>query len=593
MPTKTELSVLGYANNELPIFEEKGGKNYVTYGADDHYGEYLRDLFLTSSTHNAIVNGVADMIHGEGLDASDRDENDGKREAWLRFNELMDACDSDLLRKMALDIKLYGMTYVNTIWNRGRTRVKMMKHLPVHQMRSGLVDSEGKVQLYYHKSDWSKRNLPMTAIKAFDLEDRTEASQVLLIKRYTPAYHYYALPDYVGSTNYIELDREIGQFHVNNIQNGLFPSMLLSFKNGVPTDEERRQIERKVLDKFSGADNAGRILITFNDGDETAPEFTTINSNDADGMFQYLSGEVAVKILTGHRCTSPLLFGIRGDGSGFGNNADELRDSYSLFNNTVIVPFQNILLDGLAPVFDTNEIDLDLYFKTLKPADFLDIEVSKTQSTAEAEKEGVTNENLSRVETPGSVADELIAMGEDEDDDYELIDVREVDYDLEEQYDAAWAFARAIIPEGSRPTAGKSDQDTPLIKVRYKYAPEDVQDNTREFCRKMIQAGRVYRKEDIMAASKRAVNPGWGPRGASTYDIWLYKGGGYCRHFWKRHTYLRKDNKQISVKQAERIIREAGPQEPRMAVNDPRVARRPRDMDNAGFLPSNPKPPLK
>lgn len=593
MPTKTELSVLGYANNELPIFEEKGGKNYVTYGADDHYGEYLRDLFLTSSTHNAIVTGVAEMIYGEGIDATDRDENDGKREAWLRYNELMNACDSDLLRKMALDIKLYGMTYVNTIWNRGRTRIKMMKHLPVHQMRSGMVDSEGNVQLYYHKSDWSKRNLPMTAIKAFDLEDRTEASQVLLIKRYTPAYHYYALPDYVGSTNYIELDREIGQFHVNNIQNGLFPSMLLSFKNGVPTDEERRQIERKVLDKFSGADNAGRILITFNDGDETAPEFTTINSNDADGMFQYLSGEVAVKILTGHRCTSPLLFGIRGDGSGFGNNADELRDSYSLFNNTVIVPFQNILLDGLAPVFDTNEIDLDLYFKTLKPADFLDIEVSKTQSTAEAEKEGVTNENLSRVETPGSVADELIAMGEDEDEDYELIDVREVDYDLEEQLDAAWAFARAIIPEGSRPTAGKSEQDTPLIKVRYKYAPEDVQDNTREFCRKMIQAGRVYRKEDIMAASNRAVNPGWGPRGASTYDIWLYKGGGYCRHFWQRHTYLRKDNKQISVKQAERIIREAGPQEPRMAKNDPRVARRPRDMDNAGFLPSNPKPPLK
>ena len=640
MPTKTELSVLGYANNELPIFEEKGGKNYVTYGADDHYGEYLRDLFLTSSTHNAIVNGVADMIHGEGLDASDRDENDGKREAWLRYNELMDACDSDLLRKMALDIKLYGMTYVNTIWNRGRTRIKMMKHLPVHQMRSGLVDSEGRVPLFYHKTDWSKRNQPMTAIKAFDLEDRTEASQVLLIKRYTPAYHYYALPDYVGSTNYIELDREIGQFHVNNIQNGLFPSMLLSFKNGVPTDEERRQIERKVLDKFSGADNAGRILITFNDGDETAPDFTTINSNDADGMFQYLSGEVAVKILTGHRVTSPLLFGIRGDGSGFGNNADELRDSYSLFHNTVVEPFQSILIDGLQPVFDTNEIDLDFSFIPLKPADFLGISIDSEVDTGEVERSytgiqissaleivaKVTTKELSqeqgiallitmlgftedaaramfadeqemqqafsRDETPGSVADELIAMGEDEDDDYELIDAREVDYDLEEQYDAAWAFARAIIPEGSRPTAGKSEQDTPLIKVRYKYAPEDVQDNTREFCRKMIQAGRVYRKEDIMAASKRAVNPGWGPRGASTYDIWLYKGGGYCRHFWKRHTYLRKDNKQISVKQAERIIREAGPQEPRMAKNDPRVARRPRDMDNAGFLPSNPKPPL-
>ena len=583
--------MLGYANNELPIFKELSASNFVTYGEDDMYGEYLRDLYLTSSTHNAIVNGVAEMIYGEGIDATDRDESDGKREAWLRLQALLNASDKDLLRKMALDLKLYGMTYVNTIWNRGRTRINKLRHLPVHQMRSGMVNGDGVVDLYYHKTDWSRNNVQPTGIKAFDPQDRTEASQVLLIKRYTPSYHYYSLPDYVGSTNYIELDREIGQFHVNNIKNGLFPSMLLSFKNGVPTDEERADIERKVLQKFSGADNAGRILITFNDGDETAPEFTTINSNDADGMFQYLSGEVAVKILTGHRCTSPLLFGIRGDGSGFGNNADELRDSYSLFNNTVILPFQNMLLDGLQPVLDVNGIELDLYFKTLKPADFLDIEVAKTQSDAEAEKEGVTNTNLSRAETPGSVADELIAMGEDEDDDYDLIDVREVDYELEDKYDAAWAFARAIVPEGSRPTAGKSEQDTPLIKVRYKYAPEDVQDNTREFCRKMIQAGRVYRKEDIMAASKRAVNPGWGPRGASTYDIWLYKGGGYCRHFWKRHTYLKKDNKQISVKQAERIIREAGPQEPRMAKNDPRVARRPRDMDNAGFLPSNPRAP--
>ncbi len=640
MPTKTNFSVLGYANNELPIFEEKNGRNYVTYGKDDHYGEYLRDLFLTSSTHNAIVNGVAEMIHGEGIDANDRDENDGKREAWLRFNELMADSEDDLLRKISLDIKLYGMTYINVIWNRGRTRIKTMKHLPVHQMRSGMVNSDGDVELFYHKTDWSKRNAPMTGIKAFDLEDRTEASQVLLIKRYTPAYHYYALPDYVGSTNYIELDREIGQFHVNNIQNGLFPSMLLSFKNGIPTDEERRQIEQKVLNKFSGAENAGRILITFNDGDETAPDFTTISSNDADGMFQYLSGEVSVKILTGHRVTSPLLFGIRGDGSGFGNNADELRDSYSLFHNTVVQPFQSILLEGLQPVFDVNDIDLDFSFIPLKPADFLGISVDSEVDTGEVERSytgiqissaleivakvttkeltkeqgmsllitmlGFTQESaaqmfeekselaeFSKDETPGGVADELIAMGEDEDDDYELIDVREVDYKLEDQYDAAWAFARPIIPEGSRPTSGKSEQDTPLIKVRYKYAPDDVQDNTREFCRKMIQAGRVYRKEDIMAASGRAVNAGWGPRGASTYDIWLYKGGGYCRHFWQRHTYLRKNNKQISVKEAERIIRAAGPQEPRMERNDPKVAKRPRDMDNAGFLPSNPKPPLK
>jgi len=444
----------------------------------------------------------------------------------------------------------------------------------------------------------------------------------LQIKLYTPSYHYYALPDYVGSTNYIELDREIGQFHVNNISNGLFPSMLLSFKNGVPTDEERADIERKVLQKFSGADNAGRILITFNDGDETAPEFTTINSNDADGMFQYLSGEVSVKILTGHRCTSPLLFGIRGDGSGFGNNADELRDSYSLFNNTVIVPFQNLLLEGLAPVFAVNNIHLDLYFKTLKPADFLDISVTDTQSDAEAEKEGVTNEEFKEPcwdgyemigtktvngkEVPNCVpieaskedfgnvrveaADHLHQLGEDEDDlleGYDLVDSREVDYLQEEKHDALWAFA-SVIPQ----TAGNTDsQDTPLIKVRYRYRPERKNqeistDKSREFCQKMTaRPNRVYKRQDIVDAESIAVNKGWGPRGADTYSIWLYKGGGNCQHFWERRTYLRKTNSPISVKKAEKIIREAGVNAERLPKNEREVAKRPRDMTNNGFLP--------
>ena len=596
MHTRAEFSVLGYANNELPIFQELGGSNYVTYGQDDHYGDYLRDLFLTSSTHNAIVNGVAEMIHGEGLDATDRDDSDGHREAWLRLQKLFEASDPDLLRKQALDIKLYGMTYVNVIWNRARTQIAQLRHLPVHQMRSGLVDSNGQIDLYYHKPDWNKKQVKPTAIKAFSLEDRTEASQCLLIKRYTPAYHYYALPDYVGSTNYIELDREIGQFHINNIKNGLFPSMLLSFKNGVPTDEERREIERKVLQKFSGADNAGRILITFNDGDETAPEFTTINSNDADGMFQYLSGEVAVKILTGHRCTSPLLFGIRGDGTGFGNNAEELRDSYSLFNNTVIVPFQNILLEGMQPIFDINQINLDLYFRTLKPADFLDIEVSETQSDAEAEKEGVTNENLShscefsavRIEA----AESLLTKGQDESEilaDYELIDSREVDYNTEAAHDALWSFSR-INTEG-----GGSEDDTDLILVRYRYRPERKNQEvdtskSRSFCKEMTaQPNKVYRREDIIDAD--GANPGWGPRGSNNYSIWLYKGGGSCQHFWERRTYLRKGKKPISVNEAQRIIREAGVNAERLPVNPREVAMRPRDMVNAGFLPDNPRAP--
>ena len=181
-------------------------------------------------------------------------------------------------------------------------------------------------------------------------------------------------------------------------------------------------------------------------------------------------------------------------------------------------------------------------------------------------------------------AEFLIALGEDEDEEYELIDEREYDEATEAQLDALWTFARVIIPEGPRPTSGTSEMDTDLIRVRYKYAPDTADAKSREFCRKMVSAGRIYRKEDIEAASNRAVNPGWGPGGANTYDLLKYKGGGSCRHFWQRRTYLKKNNKAIDVNEAKRIIRAAGPDAERLKPQDPLVAKRPRDMVNRGFL---------
>ena len=356
--------------------------------------------------------------------------------------------------------------------------------------------------------------------------------------------------------------------------------MLLSFNNGVPTDEERRTIERHVNDKFSGSGNAGRLLISFNDGSDSAPQLTPVNPNDNDGMYEFLAKECTTKILAGHRITSPLLFGIRGDGSGFGNNAEELRDAFSLFQNTVVKPYQRTLLDGLQVVFYINGIDLDFYFKTLKPADFIDVEAVKVQTVDDQEKEGIEQEFSATDVELSEAAEWLIALGEDEDEEYELIDEREVDYEREQEFDALWTFAR--VPSSN--PAGKSEQDTDLIKVRYSYAGSQPDNKSRQFCRKMMTAGKVYRKEDIVGASQRAVNPGWGPEGANTYDLFFYKGGGSCRHFWSRRTYLKKNNKKVSVNQAQKIIRAAGPDAERLQPNDPKVAQRPRDMVNRGFL---------
>tara|TARA_R110002167_G_scaffold6795_4_gene32088 strand:+ start:300 stop:2366 length:2067 start_codon:yes stop_codon:yes gene_type:complete len=677
---KDNFSVINYTDQEIPVFCEKQGQKFVTYGADDLYGDYLRDLFISSSTNGAIINGVADMIYGGGIDATDKDESDGKREQWLRLQDLLRKSDDDLLQKVAFDIKLYGMTYVNVIWNASRTRIACIKHLPVHTIRSGVADSEGVINEFYYKSDWREKREVEKAIKAFSNEDRTTASTCLQIKRYTPSLHYYALPDYAGGTNYIELDQSISEFHLNNVRRGFFPSMLLSFKNGVPTEQERRVIEQKVIDKFTGSDNAGRILITFNDGDETAPEFTPITQNGADGMYEYLSKLVSEKIITAHRVVSPLIFGVRSEGSGFGNNADELRDSYSLFNNTVIAPFQDILLNAFGMLFGINDIELDIFFITAKPADFLNLDVIDTLDEGVKQKEGIVNEDEAVVETPTDaplqvvedtpdmptqsadkeasyngaqissaldiifkvgeglltkeqaivfliqmlqfdpavaealftsetnavekveasrfsklskklqlkVATELIKLGEEEKhllNDYALIDSRKVNYEEEEKLDAMWTFAS--VPS-SQPTA-KSDhpeygQDTELIKVRYVYKQGNQGGigKSREFCNKMMKANKVYRKEDIIFAGDRAVNPGWGKYGANKYSIWLFKGGALCRHWWERQTYLKKNNKKITVNEAKRIIRTNNGTP--LEINDTRVAQAPRTWTDRGFV---------
>ena len=424
--SKHEFNVFGLPTHELPLFTEKTGRDWVDYGFDNQYGDYLRDLYLGSSIQAAVVNGVSEMIYGDGLDATDREE---QPEQWLKTQKLLENSDEDIMRQLCFDLKLYGQCYVQVIWNRVRTEVAEMRFLPAHTVRTGIADSQGRVDCYYVSPDWSRMREPRFApvkYPALDLEDRSEAAVVYQIKAYQPGIFYYGLPDYVGATNYVELDREISSFHLNNIRNGLFPSMLLSFNNGVPTDEERRTIERHVNDKFSGSGNAGRLLISFNDGSDSAPQLTPVNPNDNDGMYEFLAKECTTKILAGHRVTSPLLFGIRGDGSGFGNNAEELRDAFSLFQNTVIKPYQRTLLDGLQVIFNVNGINLDFYFKTLKPADFIDVEAVKAQTVDDQEKEGIEQELSATERDLNPAADWLLDRGEDEDEEYELIDEREV-----------------------------------------------------------------------------------------------------------------------------------------------------------------------
>mgnify|MGYP003132236963 CR=1 FL=1 len=557
----TEISVIHLAEFNLPEVTETANKDWIQFGTDNMYPQYLLELYNGSSINNAIIKGVSAMIYGEGLEATDREDSDEHKEQWLRLTSLLGHSQKDLLKCLAFDLKLFGMCYVNTIWNKPRTKIVEMYHIPAQYIRSGKTDGYGNVNEYYYSADWTntRKHKPRT-YKAFDEKDRTSASQVLCIKDYSPGSYYYSLPDYQGSTSYIQLDMEIAQFHLSNIKSGMFPSMAVNFANGVPTREERRTIERQINSKFGGSGNAGKILITFNDGKDTAPEIVPINANDNSDSYQFLSTETTRKVLTGHRVTSPLLFGVKGDGSGFGNNADELRDSYSLFTNTVIKPFQNTLLGGLQAIFSICDINLDLYFKSLKPADFIDIENVAKVSEDEQEKEGIdTGDEIKKefTELSDDQFDIILNNLEGEqinEDEWEVVDERE--QGTGDDYED-WADRLIQKREDFAVNEIKSNEDKfsyldkSYYRVRFKYAVGSTKPKktgkSRPFCENMMRLSRggfVYRIEDIDIASQRGVNKQLGHKGRP-YDLFKFKGGVYCRHKWNEILYRLKKGTEL------------------------------------------------
>ena len=394
------LDLVKLSHYNIPHLVEDTKNDWVNFGQDNLYPNYLLDLFLGSAINGALVKSIGAMIYGEGLAATNADDNTDTKESYLRLTELLHNSDDDVLKDLAMDLKLFGGCYVNVIWSRDRSKIAKMLHIPAQYIRSGKM-IDGEIRHYYYSADWSKTRkaeYKPRAYPAFNTEDRTQASQILMIRDKNPALFYGFAPDYVAATDWIQMELEIAQFHLSNITSGMTPSMHVGFSNGIPTEEERRTIERQLNAKFAGSGNAGKILITFNDGKETAPVIEPIQMNDAQSAWEGMSKQAVNQILAGHRVTSPILFGIRGEGGGLGNNADELRDAYSLFNNSIIIPFQNTLLKGLEKIFRVNDINLDLYFKSLKPADFIDLEVTKTQSEEDQEKEGVTKEDINTEE---------------------------------------------------------------------------------------------------------------------------------------------------------------------------------------------------
>lgn len=330
-------SVIGqnFAAPALPIIREISGKSYVYFGDDNLYPEKLIHLYNSSAMHKTCATAVSEGIFGEGISVIGQE-----------YINLKGETIDDVFERITLDYLLYGGYAINVVWNKERTAIVEIYHLPFNNVRSGKMDENDEVNEYFYSSDWSNlRKHKEVAYRAFDSTDNKgdNASQIYYYFNYTPGQDIYPLPGYASAINDITLDGKISRFHVNNISNGLAPSLFISFKNGIPTPEQRREVYKEIEDTYAGEENAGRFFLSFSDAD-TAPEVTPITAAN-DNYYITLEERVSSRILTAWRITSPLLLGIK-DANGFSSNADEIKVAYAHFEGTVVEPLRKKLTNS-------------------------------------------------------------------------------------------------------------------------------------------------------------------------------------------------------------------------------------------------------
>lgn len=574
-----DLRTISLSAFDTQIFEEvkPSGKTYVLNGKNNEGYDYVINRYKHSPTNAAILDSYYSYTYGQGLTAN------YKADQAIQMAKVNKLFTKDTVRKLVKDYTLFHECSFEIILGKSGNEIAEINHLPKNKVVPNEVDENGVINSYWYSYDWSDlRKYPPTQIPVF-VQGTTEKKTVFVIKEYSINDFYFARPSYYSGLNYAELEEQISVYCVNHIKNGLSAGHIINVNEGVTDDEVKTQFERNIIKKWTGANNANKFILSFNSNKDNATTIETITIADAHQQYQFLTEEARKQLLTAHKVVSGAILGIQ-TATGFSSNADEIETAFSETMLNVITPMQNALTDGFEYVLGQNKITLELYFEDLRTdgvennlnqSSYNGAQISSAVEILQNVKDGILTKEQAMVfliqflkldkdvavsmfttgssvqklsEEKKTIGIELIELGEDEDlDNYELIECKPVDYDEEEKL--SYQFATST---GTANSNRRSIYDTDFYLFRYRYAGNSSPE--REFCKNMMSANKIYRREDIEAMGDITVNPGFGkhPNPNDPYSIWKFKGGGLlsatftggtCKHYWEKLTYKIKDVK--------------------------------------------------
>jgi hypothetical protein len=325
----------------LPVFSEVIQRYpWIYYGELNQMPSYLISRYNNCAIHKAVVISKREQIMGDGLVSLN---NPMATINLINSKENV----SDVMRKCALDLVLFGGYALNVIWSRDRKSIAEIYHLDFSRVRCGKInENTDEIDKFYYSAEWSNiRKFPPQEYDAFNQEDG-KPSQIYYYKQYSPSNSYYPQPDYSGALAAIEIDVNIKEFHANNLKNGMMPSLWINMNNGIPGEEEQRLVTRALESQFTSVNNAGRPIISFNESKDLSPEITQIATSGNDQYYQTIYDDIVRTILSAHRVSSGELYGI--STAGKLGTRNEIVDHSEYYRKFIIRPYQNELL----PTFD-------------------------------------------------------------------------------------------------------------------------------------------------------------------------------------------------------------------------------------------------
>ena len=361
------------------IIENVSGE-FVEYGDDNQYFQFLIDRYAGSTTNNAILTGITRNIFGKGLNATDSSTN------VEQYAQMLDILQPRCLKKFIGDRMILGMGALQITKKAGK--VIKISHFPMETLRAEKADEKGNIKAYYYHPNWAEYKMSDNPqrINAFGFGKKS-GNEIYVLKPYSTGCYYYSPVDYSGALPYALLEEEISNYLINDTLNGFSGTKVINFNNGEPDVEKQREIVSQTLNKLTGT-LGQKVLVSFNNSKEQGVEIQDLSLNNAPEHYQYLADECFRKLIIGHRITSPMLLGVRDGNSGFGSNADEIKNATLLFDNYVIKGYQEEILECLEEILVINGISLDLYFETLSPIEFTDVEkIEDVGGDEEVEKE--------------------------------------------------------------------------------------------------------------------------------------------------------------------------------------------------------------